>query len=173
MWSRQWHLRRALATEPASWDRFTPPGWPLESDTYLGVIRAVLGAEEAVKSTVGTNWTSICPAQGGGGIERRGAPCRDESEVLVGVQPRGDVAPADPVAPSVRGESREATIPRWWAWFQRRRWAWMRGMPKGTNATIAATRARKAPHDQLKPAGLSRKPSTTRARLTPVMRARS
>ena len=59
------------------------------------------------------------------------------------------------------------------AWIQRRRWAWMRGMPKGTKATIAEAKARKEPHDQLKPAGLSRTPSITRARLTPVMRART
>jgi hypothetical protein len=57
--------------------------------------------------------------------------------------------------------------------IQRRRWAWMRGTPKGRKATMAAASARKAPHDQLKPAGLRRKPSTTRARLTPVIKARS
>ncbi len=57
--------------------------------------------------------------------------------------------------------------------IQRRRWAWMRGKPKGRKATAAAARATKAPHDQPNPAGLSRKPSTTRATLTPVMRVRS
>jgi len=49
----------------------------------------------------------------------------------------------------------------------------MTGTPKGRNATKAAASAKRAPYDQLEPAGLSKNPSTTRARLTPVMRARS
>ena len=57
--------------------------------------------------------------------------------------------------------------------IQRRRWAWMSGRPKGRKDTMAAASATTAPHDQPKPAGLSRKASTTSARLTPVMRAKS
>ena len=57
--------------------------------------------------------------------------------------------------------------------IQRLRWACMRGTPNGRKATMAAASARKAPHDQLNPAGLSKKPRTTRARLIPVSRTRS
>ena len=56
---------------------------------------------------------------------------------------------------------------------QRRRRACIRGTPKGTKATMAAASARRAPHAQLNPAGLSRNATTTRTRLTPVRTVRS
>jgi hypothetical protein len=74
VWSRPWHLLQALATEPANWDPYKLPGWPLESDTNLGVIRAALGAEESAKSIVGTDWTSTFPTLCGGGPSRTALP---------------------------------------------------------------------------------------------------
>ena len=88
------------------------------------------------------------------------------------------VRPNLPVLPKLLGTSCEAVDPSEHCHclgtrLQRRRWARIRGTPNGRKATMAAASARKAPHDQLNPAGLSRMPSTTRATLTPVMRTRS